>query len=181
MKSVRTTITRQSNSIQNRQHVTRDSLCYHVFTKVLRLLVRSEGILLSKNEVFLFSCWLFLFLFLFGVFVLVIPGRAAWSCCLVVLPGRAAWSCCLVVLPGRAAWSSGRAAWSCCLVVLPSRAAWSWSCCLVRLGPVWSGLVCLGLVWFVSWWFLFPRFNNVRRQIAAGRGNLVYFSSKCVI
>jgi hypothetical protein len=32
MKSVRTTIVRQSNSIQNRQHTTRDSLGYHVFT-----------------------------------------------------------------------------------------------------------------------------------------------------
>jgi hypothetical protein len=32
MKSVRTTIIRQSNSIRNRQHTTRDSLGYHVFT-----------------------------------------------------------------------------------------------------------------------------------------------------
>jgi hypothetical protein len=32
MKSVRATIIRQSNSIQNRQHTTRDSLGYHVFT-----------------------------------------------------------------------------------------------------------------------------------------------------
>jgi hypothetical protein len=32
MKSARTTIIRQSNSIQNRQHTTRDSLGYHVFT-----------------------------------------------------------------------------------------------------------------------------------------------------
>jgi hypothetical protein len=32
MKSVPTTIIRQSNSIQNRQHTTRDSLGYHVFT-----------------------------------------------------------------------------------------------------------------------------------------------------
>jgi hypothetical protein len=32
MKSVRTTIIRQSNSIQSRQHTTRDSLGYHVFT-----------------------------------------------------------------------------------------------------------------------------------------------------
>jgi hypothetical protein len=31
-ESVRTTIIRQSNSIQNRQHTTRDSLGYHVFT-----------------------------------------------------------------------------------------------------------------------------------------------------
>ena len=131
MKSVRTTIIRQSNSIQNRQHTTRDSLVN-----------------------------------LFGVFVLVIPGRAAWSCCLVVLPGRAAWSCCLVLLPGPAPWP-------CCLVLLPGPAAWS---CLIRLG-----LSCLVTWPAVSWWFLFPRFNNVRRQIVAGRGNLVYFSFKCVI
>ena len=32
MKSVRTTIIRQSNSIQNRQHTTLDSLGHHVFT-----------------------------------------------------------------------------------------------------------------------------------------------------
>ena len=105
----------------------------------------------------------FLLMFLFGVFVLVIPGPAAWSCCLVLLPGPAAWSCCLVLLPGPAAWSCclvllpGPAAWSCCLVLLPGPAAWScclvllpgpaaWSCCLVLLpGPAaWS--CCLVLV-----------------------------------
>jgi hypothetical protein len=64
--------------------------------------------------------------------------------------------------------------WSCCLVLLPGP-AWS---CLIRLGLSWSCLV----TWpAVSWWFLFPRFNNVRRKIVAGRGNLVYFSFKCVI
>jgi hypothetical protein len=68
----------------------------------------------------------------------------------------------------------------------------SWSCCLVRLGPVWSSLVLFGPAWSclvrlglswsclvtcpaVSCWFLFPRFNNVPRQIVAGWGDLVYF------
>jgi hypothetical protein len=62
---------------------------------------------------------------------------------------------------------------------------------LRRLGPAWSCLIRLGLsclvTWpAVSWWFLFPIFNNVRRQIVAGRGNLVYFSFilirlKCIV
>jgi hypothetical protein len=97
----------------------------------------------------------------FPVFLLIVPVPVwcfrvgdFWSCCLVLLPGPAAWSCCLVLLPGP---------------------AWS---CLIRLGLSWSCLV----TWpAVSWWFLFPRFNNVQRQMVAGRGNLVYFSFKCVI
>ena len=112
------------------------------------------------------------------------PGRAAWSCCLVVLPGRAAWSCCLVVLPGRAAWS-------CCLVVLPGRAAWS--CCLVVLpGPAaWSGLVLSDPAWFVlalsgylACRILVVPFSKIQQRPAANSrwaGNLAYFSFKCVI
>jgi hypothetical protein len=65
MKSVRTTIIRQSNSIQNRQHTTRDSLGYHVFTKVLRLLVQKvfccQRMKFSCVPVdcscLVFSCW----------------------------------------------------------------------------------------------------------------------------
>ena len=46
-----------------------------------RLLVRSEGVFRRQkfsSQSFLCSCWLILFLF--GVFFLVIPGPAAWSC-----------------------------------------------------------------------------------------------------
>jgi hypothetical protein len=95
----------------------------------------------------------------FPVFLLIVPVWCfrvgdSGSCCLVVLPGRAAWSCCLVLLPGP---------------------AWS---CLIWLG---LSLSCLVTWHAVSWWFLFPRFSNVQRLIVAERGNLVYFSFKCVI
>jgi hypothetical protein len=78
------------------------------------------------------GCSCLLILFLFGVFLLEIPGPAAWSC--LVLPGP----------------------------------AWF---CLVRLGPSWS---CLVTCPTPSWWFFFPRFNNVLRQTVAGWSNLVY-------
>ena len=44
-------------------------------------MVRSEGVFRRQkfsSQSFLCSCWLILFLF--GVFLLVIPGPAAWSC-----------------------------------------------------------------------------------------------------
>jgi hypothetical protein len=97
MKRVRTTIIRQSNSIQNRQHTTR---VLRPFRRYFAVKERS-----------------------FPVFLLIVPDWCfrvgdSWSCCLVVPPGPAAWSCCLVLLPGPAAWS-------CCLVLLPGPAAWS--------------------------------------------------------
>jgi hypothetical protein len=137
MKRVRTTIIRQSNSIQNRQHTTR---VLRPFRRYFAVKERS-----------------------FPVFLLIVPDWCfrvgdSWSCCLVLLPGPAALSCCLVLLPGPAAWSG---------LVLSDPACLSWYCLVT-----WPA---------VSWWFLFPRFNNVQRQIVAGRGNLVYFSFKCVI
>ena len=84
-----------------------------------RLLVRSEGVLLSKNEVFLSK---------FPVFLLVVP--VGWSCsCLV-------FSCWwfLVLLPGPG-WSClVRPAWSCLVRLGPS-----WSCLVT-----WPAVSC----WF---------------------------------
>jgi hypothetical protein len=106
-------------------------------------------------------------LFLFGVFVLVIPGRAAWSCCLVVLPGPAVWSCCLVLLPGPAAWS-------CCLVLLPGPAPWPFFLALLPGSAAWSGLVLSDPAWFVfvlsgylACRILVVPFSNIQQRLAA--------------
>jgi hypothetical protein len=47
MKSVRTTIIRQSNSIQNSQHTTRDSLVNHGITNYY-IIIASVSIVLSR-------------------------------------------------------------------------------------------------------------------------------------
>ena len=81
----------------------------------------------------------------------MLPGRAAWSCCLVVLPGR--------VLPGRVL--PGRAAWSCCLVVLPGRASWSG---LVLSDPAWFVLVLSG---YLACRILVVPFSKIQQRPAA--------------
>jgi hypothetical protein len=66
MKSVRTIIIRQSNSIQNRQHTTRDSLGYQTslglqghlitnFPQSMRLLIKIDSISIIHEEPFVFQ------------------------------------------------------------------------------------------------------------------------------
>jgi hypothetical protein len=104
MKSVHPTIIRQSNSIQKRptHHARFPRLpCIYKSTKAIGSLGEYFAVKETKFSCVPVDCSCLVF----GVFVLVIPGPAAWSCCLVLLPGPAAWSCCLVLLPGPAAWS----------------------------------------------------------------------------